>query len=248
MEPGLLLSFAAGMLSFTSPCCLPLLPGYLGFVSGLTTEEAETTSRKRTLLGAVLFVIGFAIVFTSLGASASVLGNFLLRNRIWLWKVSGVFLLVMGTLIVLRGGLPFLNREVRTDMGKMQRGPVGALPLGMAFAFGWTPCVGPVLAGLLTYAGASGSLAKGAGLLFVYSLGLGVPLHRIGLFLREGEPFFPMAEEARSHGIPSRRCRSGGHGCPTDHRGMDVALRADPAVVLPFGMAPDLTAHILMLH
>lgn len=163
------------MLSFTSPCCLPLLPGYLGFVSGLTTEEAETTSRKRTLLGAVLFVIGFAIVFTSLGASASVLGNFLLRNRIWLWKVSGVFLLVMGTLIVLRGGLPFLNREVRTDMGKMQRGPVGALPLGMAFAFGWTPCVGPVLAGLLTYAGASGSLAKGAGLLFVYSLGLGVP-------------------------------------------------------------------------
>lgn len=182
MEPGVVLAFAAGVLSFTSPCCLPLLPGYLGFVSGLSPTDAAETDRGRTLLGASLFVLGFAIVFTALGASASILGRFLIENRTWLLKISGAFLLLVGITILLKGGFPFLAREIRADLGRMKRGPLGAVPLGMAFALGWTPCVGPVLAGLLTYAGGSGSLAKGAGLLLVYSLGLGLPFIASAMF------------------------------------------------------------------
>lgn len=175
MDPGVPLAFAAGILAFSSPCCLPLLPGYLAFVSDLAPGAPGDAGRRRVLLGATLFVLGFAAVFTALGASASVLGSFLLENRQTLFRISGVFLLLVGAAMVLGADVPFLSRAAGTNLSRMRRGPAGAFPLGMAFAFGWTPCIGPVLAGLLTYAGSTGSLSEGAALLFVYSMGLGLP-------------------------------------------------------------------------
>lgn len=175
MDPNAPLAFAAGVVAFSSPCCLPLLPGYLAFVSDLSTHRGEAGNKGRVLLGSTLFVLGFSVVFTALGATASLLGSFLLDNRQVFFRVSGALLVAMGLAMLVGAQIPFLSRMLRSDLSRMKRGPVGAFPLGMAFAFGWTPCVGPVLAGLLTYAGATGSLVDGAGLLFVYSLGLGLP-------------------------------------------------------------------------
>lgn len=173
LDPSAPLAFAAGVLAFSSPCCLPLLPGYLGFVSGLTPEGSDGTGLRPTLIGSSLFVAGFVAVFTALGASASLLGSFLLDNRDVIYQVSGAFVIAMGISMLVGLEIPLLSRGTRMDLSKMRRGPAGAFPLGMAFAFSWTPCVGPVLAALLTYAGATGSLARGASLLFVYSVGLG---------------------------------------------------------------------------
>ncbi len=181
MDPGVPLAFAAGVLSFTSPCCLPLLPGYLGFVSGLPMAGEVDRQWPRTLLGAGLFVLGFALVFTALGASASLLGGLVLQHRAVLLRFSGALVLVMGASMLAGTYIPFLVRERRFDLARMRRGPAGAFPLGMAFAVGWTPCVGPVLAGVLTYAAATGSLGKGTGLLLAYSLGLGLPFIAVAL-------------------------------------------------------------------
>lgn len=129
-------------------------------------------------------------MFTTLGASASVLGSFLRDHRQVTYQVSGVLVVVMGIAMLVGAEIPFLSRGSRMDLSKMRRGPAGAFPLGMAFAFGWTPCVGPVLAGLLVYAGATGSMAAGAGLLFVYSLGLGIPFILVALlYHRAGASF-----------------------------------------------------------
>ncbi|TMK39071.1 MAG: cytochrome C biogenesis protein [Actinobacteria bacterium] len=170
---GLAVAFAGGVLSIASPCSWPLIPGYLAYVSGVAVGE---TGRTRRVVGAgALFVLGFAIVFTALGATASVLGTFLLRQLPLITKVAGVFVIAMGlaTLGVLR--LPFLYREKRFDLNRIRSGPVGAIPLGMAFAFGWTPCIGPVLAAVFAVAAYTPTASKGALLLFVYSLGMGIP-------------------------------------------------------------------------
>jgi cytochrome c-type biogenesis protein len=170
------LALVAGVISFTSPCCLPLMPGYVAYVSGVAAGEAGAVAVRRRVLGAAaLFVLGFAVVFTVLGASASLAGGFLLRNRAVVERVGGAFVIAMGlvTIGILR--IPLLYREARFDLGRVRRGPLGAVPLGMAFAIGWTPCVGPVLAGILTAAATTGRAWVGAGLLFMYSLGLGIP-------------------------------------------------------------------------
>jgi cytochrome c-type biogenesis protein len=170
------LALVAGIISFTSPCCLPLMPGYVSYVSAVAGDDVGTVAvRKRVLGAAVLFVLGFAVVFTLMGAGASVLGAFLLTHRLFLIRVAGGFIILMGlvTLGVLR--IPFLYREVRFDLRRIRSGPAGAVPLGMAFAIGWTPCIGPVLAGILTAAAATQTVWRGAAFLFVYSLGLGIP-------------------------------------------------------------------------
>jgi cytochrome c-type biogenesis protein len=170
------LALVAGVVSFTSPCCLPLMPGYVAYVSGVAADgDGSVLVRRRVLGAALLFVLGFATVFTLLGAGASVAGAFLLRNRLVIEKVGGAFVIAMGLVTMGLLRIPFLYREARLDLRRVRTGPLGAVPLGMAFAIGWTPCIGPVLAGILTAAATTGTAWTGAGLLFMYSLGLGIP-------------------------------------------------------------------------
>lgn len=193
------LAFVAGAVSFTSPCCLPLMPGYMSYISGVSAAEA---SRRRVLGSASLFVVGFAIVFTALGASASAVGEFLLTRLPVFIKVAGAFVILMGlaTLGLLK--IPFLMRERRIDLHRVRSGPVGAVPLGMAFAFGWAPCVGPVLGGILTAAAATQTVWKGATLLFIYSLGLGIPFLLLALaYSKAGRTF----RFLRRHGVAIER-------------------------------------------
>jgi cytochrome c-type biogenesis protein len=185
------LALVAGILSFTSPCCLPLMPGYMSYVSGVAGSGSEIVAARARVVGAaLLFVLGFATVFTVLGASASVLGSVLLANRQTLIRVGGAFVILMGifTMGLLR--IPPLYGEHRVDLGRIRSGPLGAVPLGMAFAFGWTPCIGPVLAGILTAAASTGTAFSGASLLFVYSLGLGVPFILLALGYSRAERVF----------------------------------------------------------
>jgi cytochrome c-type biogenesis protein len=175
--PGL--AFAAGVVSCASPCVLPLLPGYLSFISGSRPEGEQPT---RALAPSLLFVLGFAVVFTSLGAFSRVLVP-VVRSPAG-QGIAGGLVAVVGLLMVLfalRIGSPRLFEERRPFLSRVRPGPVGALPLGMAFAVGWTPCIGPVLAGILGLALAQGGGAWGAVLLFAYSLGLGLPFVLLGL-------------------------------------------------------------------
>jgi cytochrome c-type biogenesis protein len=170
------LAFVAGIVSFTSPCCLPLMPGYVAYVSGTAADgEGGVTVRSRVIGSAALFVLGFAAIFTAMGAGASAVGPFIVRNRLVLERVAGVLVVFMGLLTIGVVRIPFLMREARLDLRRVRPGPLGAVPLGMAFAVGWTPCVGPVLASILAAAATTRTAWAGAGLLFVYALGLGVP-------------------------------------------------------------------------
>lgn len=177
-----LVAVLAGVISFGSPCCLPLVPGYLSYVAALPVSElGDRQARRVTLRASVLFVAGFTSVFTLLGLSAGVAGSLLLRNRDTLVRVFGLLIVALGlvTAGVLR--VPFLQRERRVDLARIPRGPAWAFPLGMAFATGWVPCIGPVLATILTTAGAGGTAAWGGVLLVLYSLGLGIPFVLLGL-------------------------------------------------------------------
>lgn len=180
------LAFLAGILSISSPCCLPLIPGYLSYVSGVATGEGSNR-RSRVLGAAALFVGGFAVIFTALGAAASLLGSVLLGALPLLIKIAGVFVILMGLSMLGILRLPFLQMEKRLDMRRVRSGPAGAFPLGMAFAFGWTPCIGPVLATILTAAAATQGAARGAGLLLIYSLGMGLPFMLMAVaYTRDG--------------------------------------------------------------
>jgi cytochrome c-type biogenesis protein len=169
------LALVAGVVSITSPCCIPLIPGYVSYISGVSGSGTGRKSRGRVISAASLFVLGFALVFTALGATASLLGSFLLRGLPIFIRFAGVFVILMGlaTLGVLR--IPFLYREKRFSLNRIRSGPAGAVPLGMAFAFGWTPCIGPILGAILTAAAATQTVGKGAFLLLIYSLGMGIP-------------------------------------------------------------------------
>ncbi len=173
----LTIAFAAGVLGFLSPCILPLIPGYVSFVSGVSLQDMEAAERRRhlgrVLLTTGLFVAGFAVIFTALGASASLAGAFILSNRRLLSRIGGVLVIGLGLAVLFR--LPVLYRERRIQVTQRPFGLLGAFPIGMAFGFAWTPCVGPVLAAVLTLAATQQNAANGALLLFAYALGLGVP-------------------------------------------------------------------------
>ena len=173
-------AFAAGIVSFISPCVLPLIPGYLSFVSGVGFDELG--ARPRRVVGQTArFVLGFGIMFTLFGAGAAWFGNTLLVHRRSLEVAAGVFIVFAG---VVYAGLPLpalLLAEKRLQLRRERSGPVTALVAGVAFAIGWTPCIGPTLAGILTLAAGEGHAEQGAVLLLVYALGLGVPFLAFGL-------------------------------------------------------------------
>lgn len=170
----------AGVLSFVSPCVLPIVPPYLAYLAGISFDELKADSRasgasRRVLLSAACFVLGFTTVFVALGATASLIGQSIARYFDTLAVVAGVIILLMGLhfLGVLRIGL--LYREARLQVAGRPAGMLGAYVMGLAFAFGWTPCVGPVLAAILFVAGTHDTAARGAVLLAAYALGIGVP-------------------------------------------------------------------------
>jgi len=197
----LLAAFAAGFLSFVSPCVLPLIPGYISFVSGISVEEmrgdtAPATSRLQVFLTSLAFVIGFSIVFVALGASATAIGKFMFAKLPLLSKIAGAILIVFGlhTMGVFR--LAFLETEKRVHSQRKPAGPLGAMLVGVAFAFGWTPCIGPILGGILAIAGSKNTVSEGITLLAVYSLGLGIPFLLTSLAINQ---FFTAAKRIRRY-------------------------------------------------
>lgn len=171
-------AFAAGLLSFLSPCVLPLIPGYLSFMTGLSTSELSDSKpgMSRVLIPALLFVAGFSFVFIALGASASVLGQYVSAYRGVIEKVAGVAVIIFGVLMTGLIKVPWLYGEARMELDKSRSfGRGAALVMGMAFAAGWTPCVGPILGTILALASTTGGVAQGSMLLLFYSAGLGVP-------------------------------------------------------------------------
>jgi cytochrome c-type biogenesis protein len=171
---GLVVAFAAGLLSFLSPCVLPLVPSYIGFLTGMSLPEMS--GRRRAALGhAVLFVLGFSLVFMLLGASATALGRALNYYQVWLQRIGGVLIIAFGLVCLGVIKVGFLNQEHRLQMEHKPMGYLGSALVGMAFAAGWTPCIGPVLGGILGLAATSQDLGRGMLLLAVYSAGLAVP-------------------------------------------------------------------------
>lgn len=175
----LIAAFTAGLISFLSPCVLPLIPSYLSYLAGTTLAElarTETKGVRLAVLGnAFLFVMGFSLIFVLLGLSASTIGTLLLQYQALLRKLSGVIVMIFGLHMAGVLKLQLLNLEKQFHFRPRKAGPLSALLLGMAFSAGWTPCIGPVLGSILLLAGNSASLSTGAYLLSAYSLGLGVP-------------------------------------------------------------------------
>jgi cytochrome c-type biogenesis protein len=181
-------AFAFGLLSFISPCVLPIVPGYLSFISGVSFDEMQNTGdrarvRNRILKNSVFFILGFSAVFIALGASATVVGQFLHEQISIISKVAGAIIIVFGLHMTGLFKIPFLNYEKRFHTGGKQLGIFGAFVVGLAFAFGWTPCIGPILAAILAIASQQESVGKGMVLLTSYSLGLGVPFLLTGVSL-----------------------------------------------------------------
>jgi cytochrome c-type biogenesis protein len=172
-------AFLAGIVSFLSPCVLPLVPPYLVYITGASLEELTAKEQRGAAAPAVIaslfFVLGFSVVFVALGAAASVIASVLRQHLALLAQIAGIAIILMGLHFLGVFKFALLNREARYQHASRPVGLLGAFAIGMAFAFGWTPCIGPVLAAILTIAASQQDVAKGAGLLAIYSAGLGIP-------------------------------------------------------------------------
>lgn len=201
-------AFFAGLLSFVSPCVLPLVPPYLGFLAGVSLDELtgegdeQKADPRKVFFASLAFVLGFSTVFVALGASASFIGQFVTQHLQVLGYLAGAAIIVMGLhfLGVFRIGL--LYREARVHVERKPAGLLGAYVIGLAFAFGWTPCVGPILAAILFVAGTEESVLQGAVLLGSYALGIGVPFLIAGLF---AGPFMRFMRRFRKHMVTVER-------------------------------------------
>ncbi len=174
MTPSFALAFVAGLLSFLSPCVLPLIPSYVGFLTGLTLEELEVR-RGTALAHALWFVAGFSLIFIALGATASAFGVLLLRSQVWIGRIGGGVVILFGLYLlgVLRPAL--LMRERKVQLAHKPLGYLGSAFVGVTFGAAWTPCIGPILGAILTLAAAQASVGHGAALLTAYSAGLALP-------------------------------------------------------------------------
>lgn len=185
LMPSLAVSLLAGLLSFLSPCVLPIVPPYLAYMSGITMRDLTEDRRgpSRATLPALFFVMGLSTVFLFLGFTASTLGQVFLAYRETFAQVAGVVVIVMGLHFLGVFRLGFLMREARLDAGNRGGSAFGAYVLGLAFAFGWTPCIGPILGMIITLAASEGSVTRGTALLGVYALGLGLPFLLAAMFI-----------------------------------------------------------------
>ena len=188
-------AFAAGLISFLSPCVLPLVPGYISIISGFSLDQLKdqqkNTSLTRTvLLNSVMFIIGFSITFISMGASATWIGQLLASRRQFFDRIAGLIIIILGLHLLGIFKINFLYRDKRFHNIEKPRGVLGALVLGLAFAFGWTPCIGPILAGILTIASTKQTPVEGVLLLAVYSMGLGIPFLMTSLGLNKFLGFY----------------------------------------------------------
>ena len=171
---GVAIAFTAGLLSFLSPCVLPLVPSYVTFLTGLSIENVSR-ARRVALLHALLFIAGFTAIFVALGAGATAIGVLLGAYRDWISRIGGVLLIVFGFVLLEVLTIPALSRERRVYLAEKPVGLLGSLLVGIAFGAGWTPCIGPILGGILSLASVSASMSRGLGLLLAYSAGLAVP-------------------------------------------------------------------------
>ena len=204
---GVLVAFSAGIFSFLSPCVLPLFPSYISFITGMSVSDLTTdlgaAVRRRVLAHSVVFVLGFSLVFVGLGASFSVLGQFLLDYRDWIRRVGGVLIVLFGLYIARLLPFALLGRTTQWQLREKPAGYLGSFAVGVTFAIGWTPCVGPILGAILSLAGTAETVERGVGLLVAYSAGLGVPFLlsalALGPFLRlfkRYRRFMPIVERA----------------------------------------------------
>lgn len=192
---GLTLAFGAGLLSFASPCVLPLIPSYLTFVTGIGIDEIGH-SRRAALLHAALFVLGFTLIFVVLGASATALGRLLLTYRVWISRFGGALVIGLGLYLLGVARIATLDRERRVHFANKPVGYLGTVAVGVAFGAGWTPCLGPILGAILTYTATQADVGRGIPLLLAYSMGLALPFLLAAVAV---ERFLATVSRARRH-------------------------------------------------
>ena len=182
--PAMMIAAAAGVLSFLSPCVLPIVPPYLAYMGGISVNDMneDAAARRRVTLSALFFVLGLSTVFLLLGFTASAFGRFFLQNQTLFVSAAGVVIMVFGAHFIGVYRIGFLDREMRMDAGDRGGSAFGAYVLGLAFAFGWTPCIGPILGSILSIAASQADVARGTTLLAAYAVGLGIPFLLVAMF------------------------------------------------------------------
>lgn len=186
---GIAIAFTAGLLSFLSPCVLPLIPSYVTFITGLSLDDVQR-ARRAALTHSLLFILGFTLIFLALGATATALGQLLSYQRVWISRIGGVLIIVFGLYMLGAFDIAFFSRERRVHIADKPVGYLGTLLVGIAFGAGWTPCIGPILGSILTYAASSADLSRGMWLLLAYSMGLAVPFLLSALAVERFLDFF----------------------------------------------------------
>ena len=171
---GIAIAFTAGLLSFLSPCVLPLIPSYVTFITGLSLENVSS-ARRTAVVHSLLFILGFTLIFVALGATATAVGQVLNYQRVWISRIGGALIIIFGLYMLGVFDIAFFSRERRFHLADKPVGYLGTLLVGIAFGAGWTPCIGPILGSILTYTASEADLGRGVALLLAYSLGLAIP-------------------------------------------------------------------------